>query len=201
MLKGRIIALIAAAALISAATQATAYNISVNGTIVEPAISDVVVLTNTFQLFGAESFQGWDWSIDCNGCTISDYSFNYAFPNTMMWNGQAIGAPVKDPPIGLEPGDPVPATTISSIGGFTIGTPIDAQAEFTVGWVTIHITAPSGSISTFLSPGEGFSVGGVVDPNFTLNEVVWTPEPGVALLNGVALAAIGLIYRRRQRNT
>ena len=78
MLKGRLIALVAAAAILGGASQVGAYDILIEdgfgdlgGHPGDVLVSDVVVLTNTVELTGTEGFAGWDWTVFCNsGCVV-----------------------------------------------------------------------------------------------------------------------------------
>jgi hypothetical protein len=194
MLNGRLIALAAAIVILGAGTQASAFNVSVSPSgLGSQTFSDIIVLTHTFEILGAESYTGWDMSIFCSGCVVMNYGFNYAVANLLSWNGQVYATAVVDPPLGIG------SSAVTSIGAYTTGTGITANGVYTVGWVTVHVTAASGSVATGFNPGEGFGNAGTVDPNFTLNKYAWpVPEPGTAMLLALGLTGLGVMGRRNR---
>jgi hypothetical protein len=183
------LSLAAAIAILAVGSQAGAYTIDLqpNGVLPPPTPSNIVILTNTVTTTAGELYNAWQWSIGCAGCTTPGYTYNEFAPGLMFWNNQVYGAPVPTNNVG---------TSILTIGGF--GSSWSGASTFTVGWVTIHVTASSGMVSPYLANvGEGFSQAGVVAPISGITGASWgeIPEPGTALLLAVGLA--GLANRRR----
>ena len=189
MLNGKLIALAAAIAILGMGSQAGAYTIDLSpngGIAVSP--SSVIVLTNTATTTAGEVWNAWQWSIGCSGCTTLGYTYNEFVPGLMNWNNQVYGAPLIANNTG---------TSILTIGGF--GSSWSGASTFTVGWVTIHVTAASGTVTPYLANvGEGFSQGGVVAPISGIAGASWVPEPGTAMLLALGLSGLGMMGRRNR---
>lgn len=207
MLNRKLIAMAGAIAILGAGTQASAFEVLIDNTGGGPGFanaSDIVVLANTLELNTSDVVNGWDYSIFCSGCNVTGWTFNYipAAPpyvpaGNVAWFGTQ-GAGLQPP----FPNQPINGAKISGIGAFALSGVITGTLPSfsTIGWVTVHVTASSGSVATGFSAGEGMSLNGVALTNPTTNSLSWSviPEPGTAMLLALGLTGIGVMGRRNR---
>jgi hypothetical protein len=206
MLKGKLIALTGALAFMVMAQTAGAANIGIQGGDISPQSgSNIVVLNHTWRIETTESVEAWAWSISCTGCQIVAYNMNYAFgapsgpPNgtsTVQWQAPGYSALTTTLPAFVYANNGSEAGSIggASAGGAFVGNGLDVL----IGWVTVHVTATSGSVTPFVTPFlEGIAFGGLIIPT-TFSAVTWSPEPGTAMLIALGLGGLGVMGRRNR---
>ena len=206
MLKGKLIALAGALVVMVMAQSAGAANVALVGGDISPQTgSSVVVLSNTWRVETSESLDTWLWSVQCTGCVITNVLLNYSpllggvpsppgTPGNIQWQAPSYTALLGS----------FPATNTGAVAGpigFTTGgAPFAGNGlDVLVGWVTVHITAASGSVTPFFVPAQdGLFAPGAVPVPTTFSSVTWTPEPGTAMLIALGLGGLGIMGRRNR---
>jgi hypothetical protein len=199
MLIRNLLALLAMIAVMAFGPGAEAWELSVNpnGLASGGNASDTIILESTVELFGSETFDSWSWSIDCTGCQITGWTYNYVPaappfvpPGHVYWFNQSFELPTT-PTFG--------GNTLSGIGSSTLATPPTAAGSLSViGWVTVHLSSSQyARIDPSIHAGQGFSSGGVYDSGGVTKGLQFghIPEPGTGLLVGLGLAGLGSLRR------
>ena len=205
MLKGKLIALTAALAFVVMALPAGASNISLGqpgGDTVAAVPSDTLILNNTWRIEVGETADAWAWTIGCTGCTIAAVNMNYAFgappappstPGNVLW--QAPSYSVIQPTL---PGYANAGSYAGSIGGASPGGAFAGNGlDVLVSWVTVHVSAASGTVTPYFRPQDGVFGGGTANP-VSFGAVTWTPEPGTAMLLALGMGGLGIMGRRNR---
>lgn len=176
------------------------------------APSDTFVLDMRLNLAVGENPGNFNWSVFCTGCVITGYTDFHAqpayFPTAVDWTGEGTNADFADPlfaDMATSPFPP-PSQALIGIGSLkTSGTFSGQGITKTVGFVTVHVTAASGSVIVEVdSATDGFFCGAPLctwNPAFDtpLAGVSWVPEPGTAMLLALGLGGLGVMGRRGRK--
>ena len=79
------------------------------------------------------------WQIECAGCTIQSFEFNYIFSTLVDWGGFNIQQPLVDP-VGTD------GTITEIIGAFSLAAPFN-QAFALIGTVTVFVDEPGAVVA------------------------------------------------------
>jgi hypothetical protein len=208
MLKSKMIALTATLAFVVMALPASAADITLVGGDISPqSPSGVIVLSNTWRIETTEMTNTWAWSIQCTGCTILGINMNNAFGNPpsppstpggqILWQAPGYGVIAGTLPGYVSHNG---GTWAGSIGGTTAGAAFTGNGlNVLVAWVTVHVTASSGSVAPFFAGADGIlnNSGPALLPT-TMGAVTWAPEPGTAMLLALGMGGLGIMGRRNR---
>ena len=125
---------------------------------------DVFLEVNSGTLFDIAG-----WQIECAGCTIQSFEFNYIFSTLVDWGGFNIQQPLVDP-VGTD------GTITEIIGAFSLAAPFH-QAFALIGTVTVFVDEPGAVVAPVEVPGGSFFFSGfpVLDPVVFLSEILAPP--------------------------
>jgi hypothetical protein len=175
-----------------------------------PSSSFILDMNLTLQV--GENPNNFNWSLKCTGCIVTHYSDYISqpgyFPTSVDWTGNAtndfadslFGNDFLGPPASPQstPGAIVGPVGTLKLSGFT-----GKGITKTVGYVTVHVTANTGSVSVYINPlSDGFWCGAPLctwAPSATLGTVTWVPEPGTAMLLALGLGGLGVMGRRGRK--
>lgn len=111
------------------------------------------------------------WQIECAGCTIQSFEFNYIFGTLVDWGGFNIQDPLIDPLA-------TDGTITDLIGAFSFTAPFN-EAVALIGTVTVFVDEPGAIVSPVEVPGGSFSWSGVpiVDPIQYISAILAPARP------------------------
>jgi hypothetical protein len=172
--------------------------------------SDIIILSHTLQLEVGENPNVFTWSLECTGCVVTHYtdyvSVPAYFPTAVDWTGNGtndfadslFSTDFLGPPASPQS---TPGAIVGPVGTLKIsGTFTGQGTQVVVGYVTVHITAASGSVEGFINPAsDGFFCGAPLctwSTTATFGTVTWVPEPGTAMLLALGLGGLGVMGRR-----